>query len=75
MRCPEYLPSNNKGVIGYDREGAEAESGDQEGRKQGSRVETLRNSPIVVRDPYVEVDVSASHVITSCDCGNFHCSI
>ena len=33
-RCPEYLPGKGEGVIGDDREGAEAESGDQEGREQ-----------------------------------------
>ena len=35
MRCPEYLPSDNKRVIKDGQEDAEAESGDQESREKG----------------------------------------
>ena len=35
MRCPEYLPSNDKGVVKDSREGAKTESGDQESREKG----------------------------------------
>ena len=35
MRCPEYLPSDDKGVIKDSQEDAEAEGGDQESREKG----------------------------------------
>ena len=41
-RCPEYLPSNDKGVIEDGQEDAKAEGGDQESREkrvQGGDVE------------------------------------
>ena len=47
MRCPEYLSSDGKGVIGYNRESAEAERSNQEGREkrvQSGDVKELSNS-------------------------------
>ena len=34
-RCPEYFPSNNKGVVSDGQEDAEAKGSNQEGREQG----------------------------------------